>query len=145
MRRDPRVGAIIFFAGCVAVLLHLPPIAVDPQIESIYPLQYLIEPRISYNFSTPWLIDRFPRFFAGDIALNPLSYAFSSLPGLVCLIPLAVLWVFTLPTAWRLSQEDDGPTSAGPTTIREHLSAKKPGAATDGTTDKTAGNGTTDK
>jgi len=102
LRRGPQMRSVVLLAGCVSVLLNVPPIAVDPQIPAGYSDLVLCLPGFPpANLRSPWLTMVIPSFFHGQIAVN----VFSFLPHLLSLLPLAALWAATLRTAWQWTQE----------------------------------------
>ncbi len=116
MRRHPRMRSIVFFAGCVSVLLNLPPILVDPQMAPKIADAALYWPDIRYNLTSSWLTEIIPGFYSGrDLAVVlPLA----GLPGAWPLAPWIVLWTAALWKASRWAREDDpGEAQANPFAI----------------------------
>jgi hypothetical protein len=104
MRRESRMRGVVMLAGAISVMMNVPAIAVGPEMKTYCDVASLLNPDISWNLTSAWLVDVFPSFWRGDIAVTPFGF----LPGILPIAPLALLWAASLWQAWRWGIEDAG-------------------------------------
>ncbi len=113
MHRYWALAALVVVLGIIAVLLNFPAIAIDPQIPARYSNEALFHPQVTDQLQSVWLRDILPAFYKhGQVAINPLfnfermekfmQGELSPWIGRLSLVPLYMIWIVGLASAWRI-------------------------------------------